>query len=60
MENAVSIKFANKEQADAFAEWFENYGLREFMENDHVHDDLPEEYFPKRLSDRLGRFFIVE
>lgn len=45
-----AFEFKNEAQAKAFYEWFRESGFNDFLENDSVHDDLPQEDFPECLT----------
>lgn len=60
----VLLEFRNEAQAQAFYDWFREYGFDSFIEADSVHDDLPQEDFPECLSseeeptDNMDFYFI--
>ena len=48
--NKVLIEFSTKKQAEAFYNYFDEYGFDDFRDNDHVRDDLPSKHVPQYVS----------
>ena len=46
----IVIDFKNREQGEVFLDWFKDSGFDELCLNDSVHDDLPSEFFYRKIT----------